>query len=186
MKDRRVEAFVEAILTDSSPKPFRAPPGELHVIRAAIEQRSRRAALMGPDPAFVRRLHRELSTPASAPRRRPRMASAGLARAAAVALLVASTLTATGVVGSRRSAQLARAPSSATVRSGVLVSADGRTLGRTYAFGGDPSWVFLDLRGSALTGVYTCEFRLVNGTTVPAGVVAVYNGTGDWAHTVGF
>jgi hypothetical protein len=37
---------------------------------------------------------------------------------------------------------------------------------------------------SGLDGTYTCELQLAHGATVAAGVVTVYNGTGDWAHTV--
>ena len=63
-------------------------------------------------------------------------------------------------------------------------AADGRPLGRTYAYGGNPSWVFMDVNASGLSGTYTCELHLADGATVPAGVVVVYHGTGDWAHTV--
>ena len=42
----------------------------------------------------------------------------------------------------------------------------------------------MDVHGSGLNGMYTCELQLADGTTVPAGVVIVYHGTGDWAHTV--
>ena len=71
-----------------------------------------------------------------------------------------------------------------TVRSGALLTADGRPLGRTYAYGGSPSWVFMDVTASGLSGIYTCELHLADGATVTAGVVVVYHGTGDWAHTV--
>ena len=65
-----------------------------------------------------------------------------------------------------------------------MLTADGRPLGRTYAYGGNPSWVFMDVTASGLSGIYTCELHLADGATVPAGVVVVYHGTGDWAHTV--
>jgi hypothetical protein len=52
------------------------------------------------------------------------------------------------------------------------------------AYDGTPSWLFIDVRGHALNGVYTCMLQLADGTAVAAGLVAVYNGSGDWAHTV--
>jgi len=69
-------------------------------------------------------------------------------------------------------------------RSGNLLSAAGRPLGRAYAYSGNPSWVFMDVHASDLNGMYTCELHLADGTTVPAGLVMVYDGTGDFAHTV--
>jgi hypothetical protein len=106
-------------------------------------------------------------------------------KAAAALVLVAGTVTATNLMSGHTAAPVAaRAPGTATVRSGVLLSADGRPVGRTYAYTGSPSWVFMDVHGSSLSGVYTCELELADGSVVPAGVVVVYNGTGDWAHTV--
>ena len=65
------------------------------------------------------------------------------------------------------------AKSAGTVRSGVLLTADGHPLGRAYAYNGSPSWVFMDMHGKGLSGLYTCVLHLGDGTTVPAGVVTV-------------
>ena len=98
---------------------------------------------------------------------------------------MASTFGAAHLVGGPAPAPVAQpAAGASTVRSGVLLAADGRPLGRAYAYSGSPSWVFMDVHGSGLSGLYTCELQLADGTTVPAGVVTVYNGAGDWAHTV--
>ena len=105
-------------------------------------------------------------------------------KAAAAALLLASTFGAAHLVGGAAPARVAQPAAAGTVRSGVLLAADGRPLGRAYAYSGSPSWVFMDVHGSGLRGLYTCELHLGNGTTLPAGVVTVYNGAGDWAHTV--
>ena len=214
MTNAGVDAFVDSILTDRSPEEFTASPDDLDVLRVAIQQRAARGEFAGPDPQFVEDLHRQLaasvqdgagllplplsgrsasrhglSTTRGYSRARPgrtvrRFSAAGKA-AAAAALVMASTFTVTSLAGRHSSAPVAGPTTGAsTVRSGVLLSADGRRLGTSYAYSGHPSWVFMDVHGSAPSGVYTCELHLVSGATVPAGVVVVYNGSGDWAHTV--
>lgn len=42
----------------------------------------------------------------------------------------------------------------------------------------------MDLSAGDLIGVYTCELQLADGATLPAGVVTVHNGRGEWSHTV--
>jgi hypothetical protein len=212
MTDRGVEAFVEAILADRSPKHFRAAPEDTEVLRVALELRAGRSEFAGPDPQFVEALHRRLAdtgaggtriltlrargrrrrqpervTPwpdaPSHPSRRPRFAALG--KAAAAVALVAGTFTATSLIGAQSPVPIAQhSPNATTVRSGDLLTAAGRPLGRAYAYSGNPSWVFMDVQASGLNGTYTCELQLADGTTVPAGVVMVYDGTGDWAHTV--
>ncbi|HUE60828.1 MAG TPA: hypothetical protein VMO88_14730 [Acidimicrobiales bacterium] len=212
MTDSRVDAFVEAILTDRQPKKFPATPEDRDVLRVAVELRASRSGFDGPAPQFVEELHRRLAATAddgaellpfpTAGRRggreratllpdfrlrpsravRPRFSAVG--KAAAAVFLVASTFTATNLVGGHSAAPVAQPAGAAAVHSGALLTSDGRPMGRMYAYSGNPSWVFIDVRGSALTGVYTCMLQLADGTSVPAGLVTVYNGTGDWAHTV--
>jgi hypothetical protein len=214
MTDHGVEGFVEAILADRPPKHFRAAPDDSEVLRVALELRASRSEFAGPDPNFVEQLHRQLAatSPHGAPivplplhgRRRnkrervtpwpdapsrptrtvrPRVAALG--KAAAVVALVASTFAATNLIGAHSPAPVAQqAPNANTVRSGDLLTAAGRPLGRAFAYEGNPSWVFMDVHGSGLSGMYTCELHLADGTSVPAGIVMVYDGTGDWAHTV--
>jgi hypothetical protein len=210
MTDHSVEAFVEAILTDRAPRQFSAAPEEADVLRVALELRASQAECTGPDPQFVEELHRRLAATSldggvllprpdtgsgrterqrRPARRRPRQMVrprfAALGKAAAALALVAGTFTAANLAGGTSPAPVAQqAPTAGTVRSGALLSADGRPLGRTYAYGGNPSWVFMDVHASGLSGMYTCELHLADGATVPAGVVVVYHGTGDWAHTV--
>jgi hypothetical protein len=214
MTDRGVEAFVEAVLADRRPKHFRAALDDTEVLRVALQLRASRSEFAGPDPNFVEDLHRQLAgtgpavaaivplpirgrrrrqtervTPwpdsGSGPSRTVRPRFAALGKAAAAAALVASTFTATNLIGAHSPAPVAQqAPNASTVRSGDLLTAAGRPLGRAYAYGGNPSWVFMDVHASDLNGMYTCELQLTDGTTVPAGVVMVYHGTGDWAHTV--
>jgi hypothetical protein len=214
MTDNAVEAFVDAILADRPPRPVAASPDDTDLLRVAIELRAGQAEFACPDPQFVEELHRRLAATAHTgadllplpsstrrgserdlvtalgdPRRRasrmiPRRLGV-IGKAAAAAALVAGTFGATNLVGGHSAAPVAqRATSAQTVRSADLVSVDGRSLGRSYAYTGNPSWVFIDVQNPALNGAYACELHLVDGTTVPAGLVVVYDGTGDWAHTV--
>ena len=197
MTDKSVEAFVEAILDDEPPKQFRASPDDVDLLRVALELRSSQAEFARPDPLFVEELHRRLAMTAAEDEELIPLLPGGsqasqkvprrfvlIGKAAAAAALVAATFTATNLVGGHSPAPVAQKSTASTVRSGVLLTADGRPLGYTYAYSGNPSWIFMDVKGSSLTGTYTCELHLADGATVPAGLVVVYNGTGDWAHTV--
>ncbi len=209
MTDHHVEAFVEAILADRAPKEFPADGDSTEVLRVAIALRSTRSGFAGPDPQFVENLHQQLAAdvnqggllPLPVSGRGERQAGAGrraprswpmmrrrlgvVGKAVAAAVLVASTFGVSHLAGGHGPAPVAQpAASASTVRSGVLLAADGRPLGRAYAYSGSPSWVFMDLDGSDLTGRYTCLLHLGDGGTVPAGVVPVYHGASDWAQTV--
>lgn len=213
MSDNSVERFVEAILDGRPPRRFNVSPDDIDVLQVALALRASQTEFAQPDEHFVEELHRQLAATVNGVelqpipsdmrhptgpdrvklRRDPRQAHSLLqarrlgliAKAAAAVALIAGTFTATNLVGGRSPAPVAQhAASSATVRSGILLSVEGRPLGQTYTYRGSPSWIFMDVQGPFPSGVYTCELHLSNGTTVPAGVVAVYNGTGDWAHTV--
>lgn len=213
MSDNSVEAFVEAILEGRRPKRLSVSPDDIDILQVALTLRTSQTEFARPDEHFVEELHRQLAATVngvellpipsdmregSGPdrvnlrhdlrRAHPRVEARRLgpiAKAAAAIALIAGTFTASNLVGGRSPAPVAQqAASSATVRSGVLLSVEGRPLGQTYTYRGNPSWIFMDVQGPFPSGVYTCELHLSNGTTVPAGVVAVYNGTGDWAHTV--
>jgi len=207
--DKEVAASVEALLTGRPAKPFQATAQEAEVLRTAIALRARDAGGVAADPWFVENLHRELAAGGGEPRlsrgrcesppltlpyigrsdappaRRPRRPWwAPIGKAAAAAVIVASSVAAGVAVGHGSPVPVASAPGAVNVRSAALLASDGRPLGRAYAYSGNPSWVFMDVRDSGLTGGYVCELHLTNGTTTPAGMVTVYNGTGDWAHTV--
>ena len=211
MTDKDVAAHVEALLTGQPAKPLQASAEEAGVLRAAVALRAGHASGVAPDPWFVESLHRELAaagTDRSRSMRRPhrRLAKlehparsdatgsgrarpgrpwwAPLGKAAAAAVMVASSVAAGATLGHGSPVPVASAPAAVSVRSAALLANDGRPLGRAYAYSGSPSWVFMDVRDSGLTGGYVCELHLTNGTTTPAGMVTVYNGTGDWAHTV--
>ena len=215
MTKRGVEAFVEAILTDQPPKRFPATREDAHVFRVALQLRLSQSRFSGPDSRFIEELHRRLATIAndnacalplsgsgwrsererkgswaqlssrpgrSAPRRFGR---AG--KAAAAVVLMASTFTATNLVSRHLPATVAEHTSAAfAVRSGELLTADGRALGEAYAYNGNPGWVFMDVHASGLSGVYTCELLLADGTKLAAGAVNVHNGSGAGAYAVSF
>ena len=211
MTDNEIDAFVEALLSDRAPKQFPVSAEDRDLLELAIAMRAERSEIVSPDPAFVDQLHRQLAaaakeeapvpnltSPRSPTRRRDLAATArsgirpaGAARysrrfqtlvqAAAAAFLVAGTFTATHLADDR--SPVPAQAHAGSVRSGVLLSASGRSLGRAYAYDGSPSWVFMDVQASDLSGVYICHLHLSDGTTIPAGVVTVYHGAGDWAHT---
>jgi hypothetical protein len=207
------ERFIDAILADRSPGAFTATRDDLDVVRAALELKTARRDLMEPDRLFVEELRSHLAATAeaggllvslpgsiehiggrgapgeprpsscrtAAPGRH--LAAAGKA-AAAVLLAVSAVGIAQVAANSSRTAVADRAPAASALHSGELIAADGRRLGRAYAYGGHPSWVFVDVRDPGLSGIYACGLRLVDGRSVRAGTVDVHDGTGDWAHTV--
>ncbi|HEX4538956.1 MAG TPA: hypothetical protein VH112_01835, partial [Acidimicrobiales bacterium] len=108
-----------------------------------------------------------------------------LAAAAAVTVLVGGTATAVTVLDHTGSSDHTQVADQTTLRSGHFQAADGRPVGRVYAYSGDPSWVFMNVDASGANGTYTCQLELTNGTTVPLGQFDVHDGIGEWAHTVG-
>lgn len=214
MTDDNVERFIESILADQPPEAFSATPEDAGVLRTAIELRAVQGEYAWPERQFVESLHRRLAGPAqggvdllpfpaaawrrddaevmvalatprqAARKQTPRRFDA-VKKAAAAVLLVAATFTATNLAGGHRPAPAAsHAAVPDAVRTANLLSSDGRRLGRSYAYNSDPSWVFMQVQHSRLGGTYTCILRLANGTLVTAGALAVYDGSGEWAHTV--
>lgn len=213
MTDHEIETFVEALLGDQTPKHFQVAPEDRDVLQFALALRAQRPEIVSPEPSFVDQLHRQLASSAgnggtivSLPARprhdgkrnrgpartaikpppgRISRSFQAVAKAAAAAAVIAGTVTATHLVDRPFPARVAQGAANAgAVHSGVLLSADGRTLGRAYAYNGNPSWVFMDVQASRLSGLYACHLQLADGTTVTAGAVTVYHGAGDWAHTV--
>jgi cytochrome b6-f complex iron-sulfur subunit len=60
VRRRRVAGFVEALVHNRRPAPFRASADDREAMRAAIELRSARPEEMAPSPEFVDGLHDEL------------------------------------------------------------------------------------------------------------------------------
>jgi hypothetical protein len=207
MRHRRADAFIDEILADRAPESFRADPAQAEVLRVAIALRASRPGVDRPDDRFVEELHRRLSNGADRhasngnvrkwnvtriprqagppPRSRPvqvrRRALAALGAAAAALALVVGTIAGTRAVSGRAPAPVV---SAAAVRSGMLLTTDGRSLGKMYVYKGEPSWVFLNVHDSTFAGVYTCEFQFANGTTVPVGTLELHDGSGVFVRIV--
>ena len=153
MTDKDVAAHVEALLTGHPAKPFQASAEEADVLRAAVALRAGHASGVAPDPWFVENLHRELAavgTDRSRSMRRPhrRLAKlehpvrsdatgsgrarprrpwwAPLGKAAAAAVIVASSVAAAVTVGHGPPVSVASAPAAVNVRSAALLASDGR------------------------------------------------------------
>jgi hypothetical protein len=211
VRNSPTEKFIEAILADRPPEGFTANRSDTEILRVAIALRAARPDADGPDDRFVDDLRRQLAAcrpeeaaapdatrprrqerrsliPTGSPSRRGRAVPrryAMVGKAAAAVFLVGATIGTTTALESGSSAPVARtATAPAAVRSGELVSAAGRALGRMYAYSGQSSWLFMNVHAQDLTGVYTCEVRLVSGATVRVGTVTLTNGSGVFAHIV--
>jgi hypothetical protein len=58
-------------------------------------------------------------------------------------------------------------------------------VGQVFAYGGSPSWIFLNVDDSPVDGTVVYEVQMTNGATVPVGTFDVRDGVGEWSHTVG-
>jgi hypothetical protein len=213
MRSSPTHDFIEQILTDRAPSGFNANRSDADVLRVAIALRASRPDPVGPDQRFVDDLHHQLAaaarqpdglpssiatrpdreasralTPAFLPSRRARRVPrryAMVGKAAAALLLVGATVGTTTILEAGSSAPLAQTAAGNTgVRSGELLSASGRLVGRMYAYKGQSSWLFMNVHADNLTGVYTCEVQLANGTTLRIGTLTLRDGSGVYAHIV--
>ena len=67
MTDRKLSAFVDALVAGRRPGSFKAEPADAEVVRTAIALRAARPGDAIPDEAFVSDLHQKLSDQASSP-----------------------------------------------------------------------------------------------------------------------
>ena len=67
MRPRRLSSFIEALLHDRKPRPFKADPEDVQAIRAAIELRAAEPSSAEPTDEFVRGLQQRLSERIGAP-----------------------------------------------------------------------------------------------------------------------
>ncbi len=101
MTNRRLSAFIDALVSGRRPGRFAAGPDDVDVLRTAIALRAGRPGDAKPDEEFVSGLYEELASqarPQLAPNVRPVKFSrrrAALVAAAASVVLVAGTATAT-------------------------------------------------------------------------------------------
>lgn len=188
MNKRGLRAFIDALAEGRRPPAFRADPDDLQDIRTAITLSAARPGESTPDPRFVEDLLAELKddqdgggqplatvTPLH---RRRRNALVSLAAAAA---LVAGTVGVTETLDPGSSRPAASPAPGHTVLTGSFETSDRQKLGQITVFGGSPSWVFLNLAGTASDGPVTCLLKADNGAVVATGTFSVQGGAGEWA-----
>jgi len=190
MNPRRVAAFVDAVLSDRRPAPFKADPVDANVLRLAIAMRAERPGQEVPEPQFVAHLREELAqqiggtttSPArSVVTRRARFVFA----AATVVTMLGGTVAATTAVENA----LATATSSTVtydklLRVGQFESTGGHAVGEIVAYRGDPSWVLMSIREPGMNGPVVCRIEMSNGHTAATGTFVVHNGVGEWARPI--
>jgi hypothetical protein len=195
MTDRRLTAFIEAIATGRRPKRLRAHPGDVEVLRTAIELRAARPGDSAPTAAFTDALFQQLSgqlseadtqqtkTAAPVPIRRTRTA---LLAVAAAAVLVTGTAVVTESLSQPATTRgAAQVPQGSALRTGTFQTADGQVSGQIVAYRGDPSWVFMNVNAPNYDGSITCMLQVQDGSTVAFGTFTIHNGTGQFSKNLG-
>ncbi len=188
-----MSAFLDALAAGRRPRGFRATPDDAAVLRTAIELRAAHPDEAAPDAQFVSRLHQELADQAGtaqivpmvrpAPRPRGRIA---LVSVAAGLALVGATAAATESFDHPASTRAALPlPKGQELRTGTFEDAASQNLGQIVVYDGNPSWVFMVIKGSSYDGPVTCRLHTTNGSTVMTGAFYLHDGTGQLAKTIG-
>ncbi len=189
MTQRHVARFVESLLARRRPRGFQARPEDIEVVRTAIILQGANPHLAAPRDAFVSDLFDELATarpqtgpatPAISGMRR-RVAAVSVAAAAA---LIAGTAAVTEAVDRPAPVRAASGQHGPGVRTVQLVDAGHRGVGEINLYPGQPSWVFMDLKGTSYDGPVTCELVAADGSIVIRGTFSVAGGNGEWARTL--
>ena len=186
-----MSAFLDALAVGRRPRGFRATPDDAAALRTAIELTAARPEEAAPDPEFVSRLHQELAdqagtaqiVPMVRPRPRGRIA---LVSVAAGLALVGATVAATETIDHPASTRAALPlPTGQELRTGTFEDAASQNLGQIVVYDGNPSWVFMVVKGSSYDGPVTCRLHTTNGSTVMTGAFYLRDGTGQLAKTIG-
>jgi hypothetical protein len=187
MRRHGARTFIDALVTGRRPARFHPSRDEVEELRTAIELSAARPGADSPDESFVENLWAELQAqegpavpPGVTPLRRPgRNLIVSLAAAAA---LVAGTVAVTEAVDHRTASRPAASGIPGhTVLTASFVSSANRDVGHITAFGGSPSWVFMNVTGSHYDGPVSCLLEADNGTVAAAGTFNIQGGTGEWA-----
>jgi hypothetical protein len=191
MTQRRLSAFIDALVDGRRPGNLDADPEDVEVLRTAIALRASRPGDALPDEAFLSGLYEELAEQANSevvPITRPvkvRRRRTALAAVAAGLVLVGGTAAATEVLSQGAVSPAAvQAPHGTTLRTGTFETADGRVMGQIVAYRGKTSWVFMNVGGSSYTGPIVCKLQVDNGATVATGAFTLHGGRGEWSKTV--
>ncbi len=126
--------------------------------------------------------------PQPGPTARPARLSRGraaLVAAAASVVLVAGTATATEAFNRGNAAPVAlAAPHGEVLRTATFETPGHRAVGQIVAYGGHPSWVFMNVDVAGYDGRVVCMLRDDRGATVAAGAFEVHNGVGQFSRTL--
>jgi hypothetical protein len=191
MTNRRLSAFIDALVAGRRPRRFSAGPDDVEVLRTAITLRAARPGDAEPDEEFVSGLYEELASEAR-PQLGPNVRTAKLSRgraalvaAAASLVLVAGTATATEAFNHGRAAVVGLpAPGGQVLRTATFETPGHRAVGQIVAYGGNPSWVFMNVDVANYDGRIVCMLRNGSGSTVAAGAFELHNGVGQFSRTL--
>jgi hypothetical protein len=191
MTNRRLSAFIDALVSGRRPGRFSAGPDDVEVLRTAIALRAARPGDAKPDQEFVSGLYEELASqarPQHGPNVRPVKFSRGraaLVAAAASVVLVAGTATATEALNQGRPSPVAvPAPHGQVLRTATFETSDHRAVGQIVAYRGNPSWVFMNVDVANYDGRIVCMLRSDSGSTVAAGAFELHDGVGQFSRTL--
>jgi hypothetical protein len=191
MSRRQMSAFIDALAAGRRPAGFQPGLEDAAALRTAIELRAARPGDAGPDEQFVSRLYDELVelhqsrvTPILRQVHRPRRRIALVSIAAGLAL-VAGTVATTEAIDHPASTRVALPlPQGRELRTGTFEDASGHNLGQIVVYSGNPSWVFMDVKGSSYDGPVACSLQGANGSTVMTGGFNLEGGAGELAKTI--
>jgi hypothetical protein len=191
MTNRRLSAFIDALVSGRRPGRFSADPDDVEVLRTAIALRAARPGDAKPDEEFVSGLYEELASQARtqlAPNVRPvkfSRARAVLVAAAASVVLVAGTAATTEALNQGRQAPVAvPAPHGQVLRTATFETPNHLAVGQIVAYRGNPSWVFMNVDVADYDGRIVCMLRSDSGSTVAAGAFELHDGVGQFSRTL--
>jgi hypothetical protein len=186
-----MSAFIDALASGRRPRGFRASPEDVAILRTAIELRAARSGEAAPEQQFVSRLYEELAEqhenrviPTVRPVRRPRVRIALVSVAAGLALVGATVATTEALDHPASTPAALPLPQGQQLRTGTLEDASNQNLGQIVVYSGNPSWVFMNVKGSSYDGPVTCRLQATNGSTVMTGSFDLHGGTGELAKTI--
>jgi hypothetical protein len=188
---RQLSSYLDALAAGRRPGKARPDAEDAEVIGAAIELRAASPGAAAPDEQFVSNLYQELVDQASSPvvpidrpvkTRRARVALVSIAAGVA---LVGGTVVATEAIDQPSLAPAAaQAPQGSTVRTATFETVDSRVMGQIVAYGGSPSWVYMNVDVPNYDGKIVCMLQAKSGSTVAAGVFRLHGGMGAWSKTI--
>ncbi len=191
MTTRRLSAFLDALATGRRPRPFRADPDDVEMLRVAIALRAARPGDAMPDETFVAELHQQLAddlSPSEQTNIHPlkmRRGRVALVSVAAGLALVGGTFAVAETTTKPTVQQSATAvPQEQALRTASFQSPTGQVVGQIVLYHGRPSWVYMNVDLPHSSGPVKCELHLANGEVVAAGTVQLHDGSGEFSQRI--